>query len=495
MNNSEEDLENLECLDLNEIIEEKNKSQKISENKKQTQNSNTEEENLDSINLTEEDEENPLFKLTKSINKDIKNYLKESEEANLILTNNFTLNKKSINHTTNIKNNSISNKSQEKEKESITDLLKSTLKKSKHSETSSSLYDTLKIDEIKKEYEETQKIQNSNTSSIISNFDGGLTIGTTIFDGSVKIAKLLGEGAQAKVYLGIAEDNDEEEGENNEELIMAIKHFSFDIGKEKDDKMNKEIDALVNKCQTLKELSHDNIIQYFDCESDFNENSNNYMVNIAMEYQETNLTEFIHYYNQKNNLNFLPKKIISEITKKILEGLKYLHENKIIHRDLKPENILMSFDANSVKIGDFGISLWIKESQSNIKNKILNYTRDFMKRSVAGTGIYMAPEVLLGNPYGYDCDIWSLGCIVFEMAGGVKPFCTKEPGKIVPNTEFQLIKYSNPLEIADENVMDIIYDKKNRDLLDFLQKCWRGNNVYRPTANELLNHKFITNIK
>ena len=497
MNNSEEDLENLECLDLNEIIEEKNKSQKISENKKQTQNSNTEEENLDSINLTEEDEENPLFKLTKSLNKDIKNYLKESEEANLILTNNFTLNKKSINHTTNIQNNSITNKSQEKEKEkeSITDLLKSTIKKSKHSETSSSLYDTLKIDEIKKEYEETQKTQNSNTSSIISNFDGGLTIGTTIFDGSVKIAKLLGEGAQAKVYLGIAEDNDEEEGENSEELIMAIKHFSFDIGKEKDDKMNKEIDALVNKCQTLKELSHDNIIQYFDCESDFNENSNNYMVNIAMEYQETNLTEFIHYYNQKNNLNYLPKKIISEITKKILEGLKYLHENKIIHRDLKPENILMSFDANSVKIGDFGISLWIKESQSNIKNKILNYTRDFMKRSVAGTGIYMAPEVLLGNPYGYDCDIWSLGCIVFEMAGGVKPFCTKEPGKIVPNTEFQLIKYSNPLEIADENVMDIIYDKKNRDLLDFLQKCWRGNNVYRPTANELLNHKFITNVK
>ena len=168
---------------------------------------------------------------------------------------------------------------------------------------------------------------------------------------------------------------------------------------------------------------------------------------------------------------------------------------KIIHRDLKPENILMSQDANSVKIGDFGISVWIKESQSNIKNKILNYTRDFMKRSVAGTGIYMAPEVILGNPYGFDCDIWSLGCIVFEMAGGIKPFCTKEPNKVVPNTEFQLIKYSNPLEIADENVMDIIYDKKNRDLLDFLQKCWRGNNVYRPTASELLQHQFIKNPK
>ena len=480
-NNTEDDLENLECLDLNDMIEEKNKSKKHNENKEPSSESDIQNENLDCIDI---EEENPLFKLTKSINKDIKNYLKESEEANLILTNNFTLNK-----SRNIQT------SKNTEKETISDLLKSTIKKSKQNQNSESLYETLKIDEVKQEMEETHKSITNTSNSIISNFTGdmGLEIGSSIFDGAVKIAKLLGEGAQAKVYLGIAEDNDEEE-ENNEQLVMAIKHFSFDIGKQKEE-TNNDIESLVNKCQTLKELSHDNIIQYFDCESDYNEKNQNYMVNIAMEYQETNLTEFIKNYTQKNQIKNLPKKIISQITKKILEGLKYLHENKIIHRDLKPENILMSSDATSVKIGDFGISVWIKESQSNIKNKILNYTRDFMKRSVAGTGIYMAPEVLLGNPYGYDCDIWSLGCIVFEMAGGIKPFCTKEPGKIVPTTEFQLIKYSNPLEIADENVMDIIYDKKNRDLLDFLQKCWRGNNVYRPTANELLQHQFIKNPK
>ncbi len=80
---------------------------------------------------------------------------------------------------------------------------------------------------------------------------------------------------------------------------------------------------------------------------------------------------------------------------------------------------------------------------------------------------------------------------MLELAGGIKPFCTNEPGKVVPNNEIQLIKFSNPLEIADENVLDIIYDKKNRDLLDFLQKCWRGNNVYRPIADELLEHKFV----
>ena len=497
MNVNEDDLEDIECIDLNEIIEEKEKNKSGKKNSE----SGIQEE------LLNIEEENLLINLTKSINSDIKKYIKDSQQANsnLILTNNFTLNNSNKNKN-NDNNNDTTNNLQEKE--SLTDILKSTIKKTKQSQiqsqNSDSLLDTLKIDEIKQENQTNQEnnstlksqtnTYNSQGSSIITNLGYGLQLGSEVFDGAVKIAKLLGEGAQAKVYLGVAEDNDEESEENNEQLIMAIKHFSFDIGKQKDE-TNNEIQALVNKCQTLKELSHDNIIQYFDCESYFNDTNQNYTVNIAMEYQETNLTEFIKNYTNINKIQNLPKKIIAQITKKILEGLKYLHENKIIHRDLKPENILMSNDGSSVKIGDFGISVWIKESQSNIKNKILNYTRDFMKRSVAGTGIYMAPEVLLGNPYGYDCDIWSLGCIVFEMAGGVKPFCTKEPGKAVPNTEFQLIKYSNPLEIADENVMDIIYDKKNRDLLDFLQKCWRGNNVYRPTANELLQHKFITNTK
>ncbi len=51
---------------------------------------------------------------------------------------------------------------------------------------------------------------------------------------------------------------------------MSINNFSFDIQKKNDD-TNDEMEALVNKCQTLKELSHDNIIQYFDCESNYNE--------------------------------------------------------------------------------------------------------------------------------------------------------------------------------------------------------------------------------
>ena len=473
----EEDIEELECLDLDEMIAEKNKTMKKTDSNKLSNTISKKDFTSSSKNY----QENPIFKVTRSIDSDVNNFLKETEEADLMLKDDFIITKDPNN--------------KDKEKESLTELLKSTIQKSKQSNNSGdggSLMSTLKIDKEKEAMKQSLQSSSSSGISIISAITEGLEIGSYTFDGAVKISKLLGEGAQAKVYLGITED--EEDEDNSEQLVMAIKHFSFDTGKNKES-INKEIDTLVNKCQTLKELTHDNIIQYFDCESEYKEDTQNYIVNIAMEYQETNLTDFMKKYTIKNKIKTLPINLIARITKKIVEGLVYLHEHKIIHRDLKPENILMSADSNAVKIGDFGISVWIKESQNKMKNKLYNYTRDFMKRSVAGTGIYMAPEVLLCNPYGYDCDIWSLGCIVFEMAGGIKPFCSNEPGKIVPTTELQLVKYSNPLEIADESVKDIIYDKKNRQLLDFLQKCWRGNNVYRPSAKELLQHPFLKKVK
>lgn len=56
-----------------------------------------------------------------------------------------------------------------------------------------------------------------------------------------------------------------------------------------------------------------------------------------------------------------------------------------------------------------------------------------------------------------------------------------------------MAEYATPLEYADDDIKDIFYDKSNRNLLDFLQKCWRPNNMFRPGAKELLEHKFIKN--
>ena len=477
----EAELDDLECLDLGELVSESQINAMNEDQLKMTKsfmktlsrkNDNSKMiESLYESNIQPNVEES----LANTMKKDIEKFIQKNEEANLV--NNFTINfDKTFKKETQNENN---------KKDTFLETLKKTKIKKNDNENNNendSLFSTLKINN---ELLKNTLLTVSNTDSVISNsFTEGLQIGSYTFDGSVKISKLLGEGAQAKVYLGVAEDEEDSEAE---QLIMAIKHFVF-LCENKD---NTEIDNLVNKCQNMKELSHDNIIQYFDCESEIKEDEKRILVNIAMEYQETNLSEYMENYLKNNKLEFLPIKVIAKITKKILQGLSYLHENKIIHRDLKPENILMSKDGENVKIGDFGISTYEGESD-NRKNQLLkNRNLVFLKRSVAGTAIYMAPEVLLSKPYGYDCDIWSLGCIVFEMTGGVKPYCTKEKGKSIPTTELQLLKYSNPLEMADENVKDIIYDKKNRLLLDFLLKCWRGNNVYRPTANELLQHPFL----
>ena len=99
----------------------------------------------------------------------------------------------------------------------------------------------------------------------------------------------------------------------------------------------------------------------------------------------------------------------------------------------------------------------------------------------------MSPEVILEKPYSYDADIWSFGCIIFELVSGVKPYSDMNPF----NAMYKMTQYTSPLEYADESVQDIFYHKSNRNLLDLLQKCWRPNGVFRPSAAELMQHSFF----
>lgn len=92
----------------------------------------------------------------------------------------------------------------------------------------------------------------------------------------------------------------------------------------------------------------------------------------------------------------------------IILALKYIHSKKIIYRDLKPENILIDKDGY-IKLADFGISKLNQEEN-------LTY-------SILGTAEYIAPEIFNESKgYSQEVDVWSLGCLLYELVVGTPPF-------------------------------------------------------------------------
>lgn len=91
----------------------------------------------------------------------------------------------------------------------------------------------------------------------------------------------------------------------------------------------------------------------------------------------------------------------------ILIGLKVLHENKIIHRDIKSANLFLSEDGKNIKLGDLNIAKIVKNDLASTQ---------------IGTPYYLAPEIWNNEPYDFKCDIFSLGCVVYEMATLNYPF-------------------------------------------------------------------------
>jgi mitogen-activated protein kinase kinase kinase len=156
-----------------------------------------------------------------------------------------------------------------------------------------------------------------------------------------------------------------------------------------------------------------------------------------------------------------------------------------MHRDIKPENILLDHDG-VIKFVDFGAAKVIARQGKTLAAEHMDTHRGGQNSMAAGTPMYMSPEVIRGHATGRlgAVDIWSLGCVILEMATGRRPWASLDNEWAIMFN----IAQGNPPQLPTS-------EQLSAPGIDFLEKCFERDPVKRATAAELLQHEWIVAIK
>jgi len=283
---------------------------------------------------------------------------------------------------------------------------------------------------------------------------------------------LIGQGSFGSVFLALHSVTGE---------LMAVKQVEVPSNSNSTMDKRKEsmVAALKREIDLLRDLQHENIVQYLGS------NSDNEHFNIFLEYiTGGSVAAMLTSYGQ------LQEPLIRNFVRQILAGLSYLHGRDIIHRDIKGANVLVDNKGN-IKISDFGISKRVEASallQPAAKrveaSAILQPAKNgghIHRPSLQGSVFWMAPEVVKQTSYTRKADIWSLGCLIIEMFTGNHPF---------PDcSQLQAI-----FQIGNSSAKPKIPEYVSEEGKSFLSKTFEIDHEKRPSADELLLHPFLKQI-
>ncbi|XP_040282001.1 serine/threonine-protein kinase Nek5 isoform X9 [Bufo bufo] len=200
-----------------------------------------------------------------------------------------------------------------------------------------------------------------------------------------EIIRMIGEGAFGKAFLAKGK---------NDNIPCVIKEVNLS-------KMaRKEKEASHKEVTLLAKMNHPNIVKFF---ASVEENNNLYIV---MEYCDGG--DLMKRIDQQRGVLFNEDQILNWFVQ-ISLGLKHIHDRKVLHRDIKAQNIFLANNGTLPKLGDFGIA------------RMMNNTME-LARTCVGTPYYLSPEICENRPYNNKTDIWSLGCVLYELCTLKHPF-------------------------------------------------------------------------
>ncbi|CAH0582817.1 unnamed protein product [Chrysodeixis includens] len=197
----------------------------------------------------------------------------------------------------------------------------------------------------------------------------------------------IGAGTFGKVYTVVNTESGQ---------LLAMKELSVGIGD------RRALQRAANELRVLEGVLHPHLVRYYGCELHREE------MLIFMELcVEGSLEALVA------TSGALAEHTARRYTKQLLSAVHELHARGIAHRDIKSGNIFLTNEGHCLKLGDFGCAVKIRA----------NTTAPGELQGFVGTQAYMAPEVFMKTSgHGRAADIWSLGCVVTEMASGKRPF-------------------------------------------------------------------------